>query len=255
MTQTNQISYIVNDISLVVKQMKRKKYKNLYQITFLPAVFPINCFVLEQADNLIVIDMGTGQFVKAIQKLCKETGKKVSKLLLTHAHGDHVNGVPQFRKMFPDACIGISKRDKLLLEGRFSVRKGEPDKKVKGGFPKASIPIDFTFEDEDKIDSLTVIASPGHTPGSVSFFESDNKLLIVGDAFQIRGGIAVSGTLKLGFPFPKMATWDAETAIESAQKLAAYSPDLLAVGHGSMLIQPIMEMKRAIEKSEKGRKQ
>ena len=41
--------------------------------------------------------------------------------------------------------------------------------------------------------------TPGHTPGSMSFLDIRNKALIVGDAFQTRGGTAVSGQMKFWF--------------------------------------------------------
>ncbi|GEN85582.1 MBL fold metallo-hydrolase [Oceanobacillus sp. FSL W8-0428] len=232
--------------------MKIEQHNNLYQITFLPSIFPINCFVLEQEKDLICIDMGTGKFVNEIKQMTDQTGKQLSKLILTHAHGDHVNGVPYFKKVFPDVSVGISKRDRCLLKKDFRLKADESDKPIKGGFPKRDIPIDFTFEEGDKIDTLEVISTPGHTPGSVTFFEAQHQSLIAGDAFQTRGGIAVSGVLKWLFPFPKAATWDKETAVKSAVKLLELNPKLLAVGHGDMLVNPEEQMKKAIRKAEAG---
>ncbi|WP_077603232.1 MBL fold metallo-hydrolase [Oceanobacillus sojae] len=232
--------------------MKIRQFNNLYQITFLPNIFPINCFVLEQKENLICIDMGTGKFVNEIKQMTDQTGKPLSKLILTHAHGDHVSGVPYFKEVFPDVPVGISRRDNYLLKKDFRLRAGEPEKPIKGGFPKSDILIDFTFEEGDKVDTLEVISSPGHTPGSVSFFEPEHQILIVGDAFQTKGGVAVSGVLKWLFPFPKAATWDKETAVKSAVKLLACNPKLLAVGHGNVLVNPEEQMRKAIKKAEAG---
>ncbi|WP_040981800.1 MBL fold metallo-hydrolase [Oceanobacillus jeddahense] len=230
--------------------MKIKLYKNLYQVTFLPSIFPINCFILEQEENLICIDMGTRKFVHEIKKLTHQTGKPLSKLILTHAHGDHVNGVPYFKEVFPDVPVGISKRDSYLLKKDFRLKADEPDKPIKGGFPRNNVPIDFTFEEGDTIDTLEVISSPGHTPGSVSFYEQQHRIVIAGDAFQTKGGIAVSGVLKWLFPFPKAATWDNKTAVNSAIKLLNRSPELLAVGHGDVLVDPEGKMKEAIKTAE-----
>ncbi|GAB2557380.1 MBL fold metallo-hydrolase [Gracilibacillus alcaliphilus] len=230
--------------------MKISKYKNLYQITYLPTMFPINCFVIEQEQKLLVIDMGVRPFADQVKKISEQTGKKVSHLLLTHAHADHVNGVPHFRQLFPDVSIGISKRDSLLLTGDFELKKGESQKKIKGGFPNTQIPFDFTMEDKEQIEGISVVESPGHTPGSISFYEPNHQLLIVGDAFQIRGGLAVSGTLNLLFPFPKFATWDEDKALNSAKRLTAFQPKLLAVGHGNMRQEPQQAMQQAIQKAE-----
>lgn len=74
--------------------------------------------------------------------------------------------------------MGISKRDSYLLKKDFHLQEDEPDKPVKGGFPKNIIPIDFTFESGEFIDSLEVISSPGHTPGAVSFLNRSIECLL-----------------------------------------------------------------------------
>jgi hypothetical protein len=71
--------------------------------------------------------------------------------------------------------------------------------------------------------------------------------LIAGDAFQTRGGIAVSGVVRPLFPFPAIATWNKQTALASAVALRALGPSLLAVGHGNALREPAPAMDRAIE--------
>ncbi|MBS1008082.1 MBL fold metallo-hydrolase [Leuconostoc suionicum] len=142
--------------------MKVTKYKNLYQLTWAPMLFPINCYLWENDDDIIVIDMGVKSFVSEIKKIAERLNKPISALLLTHAHADHVNGVPLFHKIFPNVPIEISERDFKLL--------------------------DFTFKNS-KYNNFCIIESPGHTPGSVSFFEKESKILIAGDAFQTRGAL------------------------------------------------------------------
>ena len=71
-------------------------------------------------------------------------------------------------------------------------------------------------------------------------------LLQIPHAFQTLGGVAVSGTFKLLFPLPALATWHKGLALESARKLLTYQPSLLAVGHGRVLSLPQSAMKRAI---------
>lgn len=231
--------------------MKIKKYNSLYQITCLPYIFPINCYVWECEDELLIIDMGVKKFVPEIEKISKRLRKPISKLLLTHAHADHVNGIPLFHKTFPHVKIGISQRDLQLLKGDFTLLPSEPQSKIRGGFSKEKIHIDFTFKDHDIINNFEVIESPGHTPGSVSFLDKSSKVLIAGDAFQVSGGVAVSGTLKILFPFPSLATWSSKAALISAKKLQKLNPTILAVGHGNVLINPVKRMKKAIKVSER----
>ncbi|MCY8281037.1 MBL fold metallo-hydrolase, partial [Bacillus inaquosorum] len=104
----------------------------------------------------------------------------------------------------------------------------------------------------ETIGSLLAIPTPGHTPGSMSFLDTRNGIIIAGDAFQLRGGIAVSGQVKWTFPFPAFATWNKEEAIKSAQLLADKAPSCLAVGHGNFLRSPSERMRQAIQKAKKG---
>ncbi|KAF1304960.1 MULTISPECIES: MBL fold metallo-hydrolase [Enterococcus] len=231
--------------------MKVTKYGNLYQITFLPMLFPINAFLVEEEEYFIAVDVGVKNFIPAFRKISQLVGKPIHMLLLTHAHGDHVNGVPAFRQAFPNATIGISKRDARLLNKDFTLTEKEGKEKIKGGFPKEKIPIDFTFVEQDSFGSLVVISSPGHTPGSVSFYDSNRRMLIAGDAFQERGGLAVSGDFRWRFPFPALATWDKKRAWSSAKKLAELKPKLVAVGHGNTLVEPMEKMREAIMREER----
>jgi hypothetical protein len=64
----------------------------------------------------------------------------------------------------------------------------------------------------------------------MSFFDSRTQDLIAGDAFQTRGGIAVSGQFQWLFLFPALATWHTVSSLESAIKLTELNPKLLAVG-------------------------
>jgi glyoxylase-like metal-dependent hydrolase (beta-lactamase superfamily II) len=84
----------------------------------------------------------------------------------------------------------------------------------------------------------------------MAFLDTRNNALIAGDTFQTRGGIAVSGQIRPWFPFPAMATWNKQAALESARKLRGYHPSLLAVGHGRMLRQPGAAIDRAIAEAE-----
>lgn len=69
--------------------------------------------------------------------------------------------------------------------------------------------------DGDSVGSLKAISTPGHTPGHMAFLDERSGILIAGDAWQTRGGLAVSGVLKPWFPFPAMATWSKELALKA----------------------------------------
>ncbi len=224
---------------------------NLVQLTRYPAFFPMNCYLVQEEDGLTLIDSTTSSPADDVALIAKQVGKELRRIALTHAHGDHVGGVAGVRTRFPGVEVSISERDARLLAGDKALLQGEPKTEVKGYFVTVDWKPDRLLKPGDRVGSLEVVASPGHTPGHVAFIDVRDRSLIAGDAFQTRGGIAVSGVLRPLFPFPAMATWNKQTALASATALRRLEPSLLAVGHGDALRYPAAAMERAIEAARK----
>jgi len=220
---------------------------NLVQLTRYPVLFPMDCYLVTEDDGLTLVDSTMSSPADDIAAIADQLGKQLRRVALTHAHGDHVGGVSGVRQRFPEVEVSIAKRDAPILEGDKTLLPSEPQTAVKGYFVKVDWKPDRLLEPGDRIGSLEVVASPGHTPGHIAFLDVRDRSLIAGDAFQTRGGIAVSGDLRLLFPFPAMATWNRQTALASAVALRALNPSLLGVGHGPTLSEPAAAMDRAIE--------
>lgn len=232
--------------------MKVIEWGPVTHLPFFPRLFPMSCTLVKEEDGLTLIDACMPPMAKAIAETISQTGLPLARIVLTHAHADHIGAVPALMKLYPEVKVGISRRDALLLRGDKGLLEGEPQTPVRGGVPKqAPFAPDFLVDDGDRIGSLIAIAAPGHTPGHMIYMETRTNTLIVGDAFQTKGGIAVSGHLKLGFPFPAFATWHGPTALESARKLAALDPARLVVGHGPAIERPGSAMNDAILAAER----
>ncbi len=227
--------------------MNKTTWGIVTQLIFMPRLFPLNSYLVEEEEGITLIDACMPFAGKKLHSAIRATGKPLTRILLTHAHEDHIGAVPYLKSVYPEARIGISRRDAALLRGDRGLLPHEQQSPIKGGVPKqAPFEPDFLFGDGDRIGSLAAIAAPGHTPGHFCFLEPESKALIAGDAFQTKGGLAVSGHLKWAFPFPAMATWHAPTAIESATKVLGLRPNVLAVGHGPALLQPARAIEKAI---------
>jgi glyoxylase-like metal-dependent hydrolase (beta-lactamase superfamily II) len=218
----------------------------LVQLTRYPAVFPMNCYLVREDDGLTLVDSTMSSPAADVARVAGELGLELRRIALTHAHGDHVGGVAGVREGFPGVAVSIGERDARLLAGDTAPVPGEPQAPAKGWFVKVAWKPDQLLKAGDRIGSLEVVPSPGHTPGHIAFLDVRDRTLIAGDAFQTRGGIAVSGVLRPLFPFPALATWDKPAALASAQALRKLQPSRLAVGHGDVLEEPLPAMDAAV---------
>lgn len=141
--------------------------------------FQTNTYIAwdEATMNAVVIDPSfTPEHIEeAILKL----GVSVQKILVTHAHVDHIAGLSFLREKHPDAKVYMNENDLPYLKNamlNLSDMLGEgiccatPDCLVKEG-------------DEISVDSMhfTVLETPGHTPGGISFYVKESGLVFTGD--------------------------------------------------------------------------
>jgi glyoxylase-like metal-dependent hydrolase (beta-lactamase superfamily II) len=151
----------------------------------------MNCYLVQEEDGLTLVDSTTSSPADDIALIVKEIGKELRRVALTHAHGDHVGGVAGVRLRFPGVEVLIGARDARILAGDKGMLETEPQTAVKGYFVKVDWTPDRLLKPGDRVGSLDVVPSPGHTPGHVAFLDVRDRSLIAGDAFQTRGGVAV----------------------------------------------------------------
>ena len=224
---------------------------DLLQLTWMPHFFPVNTYFVVEDNELTLIDAAMPFCAKGILSAAAKLHKPITRIVLTHAHGDHVGALDELKRQMPEAKVYISERDAALLGGDRTLREGEPQTPIKGAVPtKITTRPDVLLHDGDRVGSLQAISTPGHTPGLMSFLDQRSGALIAGDVFQTFRRTAVTCTVVPLFPFPAMATWNKELALASAQKLLETSPSILAVGHGNMLKAPEEAMKQAIHKAQ-----
>jgi glyoxylase-like metal-dependent hydrolase (beta-lactamase superfamily II) len=221
----------------------------LVQLTRFPRLFPINSYLVREDDGLTLIDTTIASSAPAIVEAARELGLPIKRIVLTHAHGDHIGAVDALHQLLPEAEVLISARDARFLAGDMRLDPGEPRDKLRGGYQKIATKPTRLLVDGDRVGSLQVIASPGHTPGHIALLDTRDGSLIAGDALQTRAGVAVSGTVRWLFPFPAMATWHRPTALASARRLRALEPSRLAIGHGEVIEQPLAKIDQAIDEA------
>ena len=209
---------------------------------------PVNSYFVREDDGLTLVDANLpGRAEKIVEKALRME-LPIKRIALTHAHLDHVGSLDAICELVPNAEVFIGARESRLMEQDFSLDPLEPKTKLRGRFPVVKTKPSL-LDPGDHVGSLRVLATPGHTPGHMSFFDERNGALLVGDAMQTAGGVAVAGELRLLFPLPALFTWNKPLALESARLLRDLNPTCLAPGHGPVVQFPLARIDRAIRRA------
>ncbi|KPB05231.1 MBL fold metallo-hydrolase [Bacillus sp. CHD6a] len=134
--------------------------------------------LINERKECIVFDPGSeGQ---AFNSYLEENALKPLAILLTHAHFDHIGAVDAVRKHW-DIPVYVHKKEKNWL--------GDPSLNGSQFFQLGQItalPADHLIQSEEKLVisnfELEILFTPGHSPGSVSFYHELSKVVFAGDA-------------------------------------------------------------------------
>jgi glyoxylase-like metal-dependent hydrolase (beta-lactamase superfamily II) len=205
-----------------------------------------NCFLVREGEGFTLVDTNAPGSCDAILRAAQSLGAKINRIVLTHAHFDHVGSLDALANELPGVEICVGEREARLLKGDHSLDPGEKGKALLG-FKRAHCSVHRLLKDGDRIGSLLTVNSPGHTPGHIAFVDVRDNSLLAGDSFMTQMGVIAAGVYKVFFPLPAWFSWNCEVAAWSAAKLSALKPSLLAVGHGNTLPSPVAQMERAVE--------
>lgn len=208
-------------------------------------------YMIEDPDGLSIIDTGLpfapGRILKQIAGL-GYTPVDVKRIIITHAHPDHIGGLHALQQL-TGADVWASELEKRVIQDGLPIPV--PDKKDVTGIarflpsPKAKIPstpVARILNDGDVLEEvmggLHVIATPGHAPGHLSFWQPEQKVLICGDVMMSMWPRHLTKPLR-------MVTVSMEEDIRSIKKVAELDAQVLCLGHGIPIVKDTAALIRA----------
>jgi glyoxylase-like metal-dependent hydrolase (beta-lactamase superfamily II) len=203
------------------------------------------------ADGFYLIDTGMPGNAQKILQYLRALGKNdkdLHMILLTHSDLDHSGSAAELKRR-TGAKIAIHEEDAPSLSGQRELKKVRGVLgvlfRVMGKFMKVEkVTADVILKDGEQIGPLTVIATPGHTEGSVCLLNEAIRTAFVGDAFR---------TTRMGTPVlsPKVMTLDMGKAWESAEKISKLTFDAMLPGHGKPVLQSGADLVRRFVQTKK----
>ena len=137
-----------------------------------------NCYIVKHDENgkeAVLIDPGDDS--EHILAVLEKMGAVPTDILLTHGHFDHIMAVNEVKAAFPSCKVSISEAERPMVENAdlnssFFSRTYEisPDAWLKDGDVLHLLGREFR-----------VIATPGHTAGSVCYYVPEDGVLFSGD--------------------------------------------------------------------------
>jgi hydroxyacylglutathione hydrolase len=191
----------------------------------------INVYVM----NGVVVDAGTRHARRRILKAVG--GRKISAHAVTHAHADHQGASAAICAALGVPFYGPAAEADALESG--DLRATMPLNAITRWQLKhwagPGVPVARRLREGDAVGGFTVLETPGHSPGHVSYWREADRVLVVGDV--LFGQHPVTGRPGLHEP-PARFTADVARNRGSIRRLAALEPAVAVFGHGPPMRDP-----------------
>lgn len=217
-------------------------------VFYVPDVMSNVYFIGSPGQPWLLVDAGvphTAEWIRRAAHQAYGPDARPDAIVLTHGHFDHVGALETLANEW-DVPVYAHRLELPFITGR--AKYPDPDPTVGGFmsqlsrlFPSTGANVsgrEHAFTELGSLpgfDDWTVIHTPGHTAGHVSFFRQSDRLLIAGDAIvtinQDSFFEVMTQRKQICRP-PAYLTTDWAAAAHSVRKLAGLRPSLIAAGHG-----------------------
>lgn len=150
-------------------------------------------------ETITLIDTGVAGCEKTIFAYIRSTGRdpdEIALICLTHSHPDHIGAAKAIRDV-TGCSVAAHPAERAWIE---DVERQNRERPVPGfaTLVGGSVPVAFELVDGTSIETddtraceLRVIHTPGHSPGSISYFLHNEGVLFSGDAVPVAGDLPV----------------------------------------------------------------
>jgi hydroxyacylglutathione hydrolase len=157
--------------------------------TIVTTPFQQNTRILACENTRKAVCVDSGDSADLIARYVNDNGLDLQAITLTHGHLDHIGGVFDLHKLFPQVEIILHRDDEDLYYGL-------PQQPIMMGIQPHQLKLlGFDYDDPPQLTrnwqdgeiypvgnlNFKVIHTPGHSPGHVVFFEEQERVLIGGD--------------------------------------------------------------------------
>jgi glyoxylase-like metal-dependent hydrolase (beta-lactamase superfamily II) len=148
--------------------------------------FDQNCTLIWDEATKVGAVVDPGGDLDRVEEGIRQAGISIEKILLTHGHIDHAGGAAELRDKLGVKIEGPHKNDTVLLDAL--EKQGE----MYGLQGARNVAPDRWLDDGDTVTvaghTFEIFHCPGHSPGSVVFFDRAQRFALVGDVI-FRGSI------------------------------------------------------------------
>jgi glyoxylase-like metal-dependent hydrolase (beta-lactamase superfamily II) len=206
----------------------------------------VNLYLIEDGGLLTLIDTGIARsgprvVLKAIKQLGREP-RNLSRILITHADGDHTGGLAQLVRE-TGASVHVRQPEVAAVTNGTISRKFKGNALQRLGFkffdviaPITPARVDVILRGDEVLPvrgGLQVLPTPGHTPGHTSFHLAGPGVLFAGDSMNSLDGPQAPLAWK-----PAPVHWNYKEGKTSVARQAALGPQLVCCGHGKPVRNP-----------------
>lgn len=194
----------------------------------------VGAYLINTKAGLILIDSTMHNQVYLVFESVRKLGfdpEDIKMLLLSHAHYDHCGGIRPIIE-YTGAKLYMGKEDAYFLTER-------PDLIYNDGYPFGTFQADSYYDDDTPITlgdiSIRTVHTPGHTPGTTSFFFDDKDEKGICYRCGLHGGIGLITLVDEMLPQTGWPVSIRKDFLHSLEKLSKMEIDIVLGSHPNQI--------------------